>query len=174
MSFNVKHLFLHRSASVAKLSASLCKRYLTSTIIVVGKKNAGEDFINDGCLEYEKRLQTTMNINTIYLKSDEHLVDACLGNNPITRGTVFALDENGSQYGSRKFSSVLYKGLEDGGAHVTFIIGGFAGLPPSIKEKFNLFSLSKMTWTHQMARLLLLEQIYRGVEIRKGSAYHKD
>jgi 23S rRNA (pseudouridine1915-N3)-methyltransferase len=68
----------------------------------------------------------------------------------------------------------VYKSFEDGGSHVSFIIGGFAGLPDGIRSAYPLLTLSKMTWTHQMARLLLLEQIYRASEIFKGSAYHKD
>lgn len=85
-----------------------------------------------------------------------------------------ALDENGKQFDSIQFSKTLYDGFEDGGAHVSFIIGGFAGLPQEIRDNFPLISLSQMTWTHQMARLLLIEQIYRAYEIRKGSNYHKE
>lgn len=149
---------------------SITKRYLTTNIFIVGKKNGGEEFIYDGYEMYETRLTPVMKINTIFLKSDEALVEAIKA----TKGTVIALDENGAQYSSRDFSKVVYKGLEDGGANLSFVIGGFAGLPPEIKKSYPLMSLSKMTWTHQMARLLLIEQIYRAVEIRKGSGYHKD
>lgn len=65
-------------------------------------------------------------------------------------------------------------GLEEGGAQLSFIVGGFDGLPDKIKIKYPLISLSNLTWTHQMARLLLIEQIYRATEIRKNSKYHKD
>jgi 23S rRNA (pseudouridine1915-N3)-methyltransferase len=146
------------------------RRYLTANILIVGKKNGAEQFIDDGYAEYEKRLGPTMKINTIFLKSDEALVQAAKD----IKGSVIALDENGKQYTSRQFSDVVYKGFEDGGANLSFIIGGFSGLPPEIKSKYPLMSLSKMTWTHQMARLLLIEQIYRAVEIHKGSGYHKD
>jgi 23S rRNA (pseudouridine1915-N3)-methyltransferase len=90
------------------------------------------------------------------------------------KGVILALDESGKEYTSREFEKVLYKSFEEGGAHVTFIIGGFSGLPTEIKKKYPLISLSKMTWTHQFARLLLVEQIYRSTEIHKGSGYHKD
>ena len=143
---------------------------LTTNIYIVGKKNGGEPFISDGCNEYEKRLKPTMTITTHFLKSDDALVDAVKN----SRGIVLALDENGKQYTSREFSKVVYDGLEEGGAPLNFVIGGFDGLPNQIKSTARLISLSRMTWTHQMARLLLLEQVYRACEIHKGTAYHKD
>ena len=161
--------FLYSSCILKNRTKSLISM-LTTNIYIVGKKNGGEDFISDGCLEYEKRLKPAMTITTHFLKSDDALVDAVKN----SKGVVIALDENGQQYTSREFSKEVYKGLEDGGSHLSFCIGGFDGLPIEIKKTARLISLSKMTWTHQMARLLLLEQIYRAVEIRKGTAYHKD
>lgn len=143
-----------------------------------GKENAGEDWINEGCRQYETRLTNSLTVVTHYLKSDSELVDAVMDGRKtsMVKGVVIALDENGLEFTSRKFSDFLYESMIAGGAQCTFIIGGFDGLPVSIKGSNNIakISLSKMTWTHQMARLLLLEQIYRGVEIKKGSAYHKD
>ena len=54
------------------------------------------------------------------------------------------------------------------------MIGGAEGLPPSLKKNQELWSLSKLTFTHQWARVLLTEQIYRATEIKKGSGYHKE
>lgn len=151
-------------------STSTWRRYLTTNILIVGKRNAGEEWIAAGCQEYEKRLSTSMTLTTTFCKSDEELIKVAKA----AKGTIFAMDEHGKQYTSIDFSKALYKGFEDGGAHVTFIVGGFAGLPADIKKSYNLISLSKMTWTHQMARLLLLEQVYRASEIHKGSGYHKE
>jgi 23S rRNA (pseudouridine1915-N3)-methyltransferase len=62
-----------------------------------------------------------------------------------------------------------------GGARLSFVVGGAEGLPPELKgAPYELLSLSKLTFTHQFARVVLAEQIYRGAEIRKGSAYHKE
>lgn len=145
-------------------------RSLTTNIVVVGKKNSVEPWINEGVNEYEKRLRVSMTLNTIFLKTNDELIDHC----KLARGSVIAMDENGKQFTSRNFSEYFYKGLEDGGATINFIIGGFDGLPDEILNAYPTISLSSMTWTHQMARLLLVEQIYRASEIRKGSAYHKD
>ena len=148
----------------------ITRRSLTVNILLVGKKSGTEQFIAEGCAEYERRLSSTMKLSTTYLKTDKELVEKAKS----LKGYVFALDENGRNYTSRDFSKVIYNGFEEGGSHVGFIIGGFSGLPLQIKNNFNLISLSKMTLTHQFARLLLLEQIYRATEIHKGSGYHKD
>lgn len=84
------------------------------------------------------------------------------------------MDETGKQLTSNDFSSYVFKSFEDGGASISFIIGGAEGLPTIIRSNYPLISLSLMTWTHQMARLLLIEQVYRAVEIKKGSKYHKE
>ena len=60
----------------AAVLRSRTARFLTTNILIVGKKNGGEQFINDGYAEYEKRLTPVMKINTIFLKSDEALVEA--------------------------------------------------------------------------------------------------
>lgn len=89
-------------------------------------------------------------------------------------GFIVALDENGKEYSSVGFSGFL-KGLKDGGGSVTFVIGGPYGLAETVKKRANLvFSLSKMTFTHQMIRVFLLEQIYRGFCIMAGKEYHNE
>ena len=148
----------------------LTKCYLKTSVLIVGKKNGAEDWISAGCIEYEKRLSSIISIETSFLKSSEELIKAAKS----SKGVVYALDESGDQLTSTEFSTFLYNGFEKGGAHVTFLIGGFSGLPQEIKSSHKLISLSRMTWTHQMARLLLVEQIYRASEIRKGSSYHKE
>jgi 23S rRNA (pseudouridine1915-N3)-methyltransferase len=69
----------------------------------------------------------------------------------------------------------MYSWLEEGGSRLTFVIGGAEGLPQEIKQQQqrDMLSLGMMTFTHQFARLLLMEQIYRASEIKKGSGYHK-
>lgn len=169
--FNLIHAYNRCDFSRIKIRRVLeSRRYLTTTIVTVGKKNGVEPWISDGCSEYEKRIMSNIDLQTVFLKSDDALIDYI----PSLRGTILALDETGKEFTSREFSNYFYKSLETGGAHTSIIIGGFSGLPLTIKNKYPLISIGKMTWTHQMARLLLLEQIYRAIEIRKGSSYHKD
>lgn len=124
----------------------------------------------EGIAEYETRLRPVMTLQTSYLKSDQALVSAVKA----AKGVVLAMDEKGKQFTSVEFSSLLYRSFQEGGASVAFVVGGFDGLPEEIRASYPLISLSRMTWTHQMARLLLIEQIYRASEIHKGSGYHKE
>jgi 23S rRNA (pseudouridine1915-N3)-methyltransferase len=153
-------------------SLSRSRLFHSVNVYCVGKRNGGEDWIANGCAEYEKRLQHTITMKTHFFKTEADLTHAC---SSIKKGFVFALDEHGQQLDSLKFADLLFKeGFQEGGSTISFIIGAFGGLPKAIKEKYQLIALSKMTFTHQMARLLLYEQIYRADEIRKGSSYHKE
>lgn len=85
-------------------------------------------------------------------------------------GYSFALSEEGKTYSSRKFAARL--GAITG--KMTFIIGGASGLSDRVKKEADeLFSLSPLTFTHEIARMLLFEQIYRAISILHNRAYHK-
>ena len=87
---------------------------------------------------------------------------------------IVALDPGGKQVSSEELAKLIQQWEEQGRRRVTFIIGGPLGLAPAIKQSAdNLLSLSSMTFTHEMARMLLLEQLYRACSIRAGSQYHK-
>ena len=88
-------------------------------------------------------------------------------------GSVIALDPLGKTCTSEEFCELLFAAIERGGSRLSFIIGGAEGLPKEVRADAKLVSLSRLTFTHQMARLVLAEQIYRATEIRKGSGYHK-
>jgi 23S rRNA (pseudouridine1915-N3)-methyltransferase len=164
---------LVRRAAVPR-TASTTARWATTQIFVVGKKGAVEDWISTGCGEFEKRLKPVLDLETVYLKSDDALVSAVMQ----AKGITVCLDEKGESLTSRAFEKYYFGLIEKSqSAQCNFVIGGFAGLPDELRNnpaRFPLLSLSKLTWTHQMARLLLIEQIYRAHEIRKGSSYHKD
>ena len=82
--------------------------------------------------------------------------------------SVVALDAHGKPASSEEFSQLLRK------PDITFIIGGPVGLHQSVFDRSDqILSLSKMTFTHQMARVILLEQIYRGFTILNNERYHK-
>lgn len=87
---------------------------------------------------------------------------------------IVALDPGGKQASSEELAQLLQQWEEQGRRKITFIIGGPLGLAQPIRQSADLLlSLSAMTFTHEMARLLLLEQLYRASSIRAGSKYHK-
>lgn len=86
---------------------------------------------------------------------------------------VILLDENGKQFDSVTFSSYLQKHMNSGIKQLVFVIGGPYGFSESVyKQAQGKLSLSKMTFSHQMVRLFITEQIYRGFTILKNEPYH--
>ncbi|MGV1099041.1 23S rRNA (pseudouridine(1915)-N(3))-methyltransferase RlmH [Thiovibrio sp. JS02] len=87
---------------------------------------------------------------------------------------VVALDLSGKQLGSEEFAEFITRWEEQGVREVAFLIGGPLGLAAEVVSRADLvLSLSRMTFTHEMARLLLLEQLYRAFTIKAGTGYHK-
>jgi len=85
---------------------------------------------------------------------------------------LIALDERGKDPGSVSFAGEL-GGLLDSGRRLVFAVGGPFGLSDRVREKADrVLALSKLTFTHEMARLILAEQVYRAMTIIKGKAYH--
>jgi 23S rRNA (pseudouridine1915-N3)-methyltransferase len=127
-----------------------------------------ERWIEEGVEEYIRRLKSQIIVECLWLKNDEQLAAAL-----VKEPKVLCLDPFGIMLESEQFSKLVYKSFEEGGSRLAFVIGGAEGLPAECKKKYPLISLSPMTLTHQMTRLLLIEQIYRAAEIAKGSKYHK-
>lgn len=88
---------------------------------------------------------------------------------------VVIMDEKGSEFTSREFSSWIQKQMNSGRKRLVLIIGGPFGFSDSVYKRANAkISLSKMTFTHEMAKLILTEQVYRALTILKGEPYHHD
>jgi 23S rRNA (pseudouridine1915-N3)-methyltransferase len=86
---------------------------------------------------------------------------------------VVALDERGREYTSHEFAAFLNGAMERGVREATFILGGSLGLDESVTERADaVLALSRWTLTHEMARLVLLEQLYRAFTILRGKTYH--
>jgi len=87
--------------------------------------------------------------------------------------TVILLDENGKQYSSVEFSDFLQQKMLQNLKQIVFVIGGAYGFSEEVyKRKNHSLSLSSMTFSHQMVRLIFLEQLYRGASILKNEPYH--
>lgn len=135
-------------------------------IYSVGKTK--ESWLEDALEEYLRRLKPTATIEFLWAKNDEQLTDLVA-----KESTTICLDPKGKSMTSEQFSNFLMGKLEEGGSRLAFVIGGPEGLPQVLKKSYTLFSLSPLTLTHQLTRLVLLEQIYRAFEIAKGTPYHK-
>ncbi len=139
----------------------------TISIFSVGKNK--EPWLVDALAVYETRLRPALKIEWNLFKTEEKLYHA------IERLPKFiCLDVSGKEFTSESFANILFEKLKQHGSHLNFLIGASNGIPDTIREAAtNRICLSKLTLTHQMVRLLFLEQIYRAFEIQKGSSYHK-
>jgi 23S rRNA (pseudouridine1915-N3)-methyltransferase len=87
--------------------------------------------------------------------------------------TVVLLDENGSRYSSVEFAGELQKFMNAGVRQLVFVIGGPFGFSEAVKERAHTtISLSPMTFSHQMVRLIFVEQLYRAFTILRNESYH--
>ena len=135
-------------------------------IVSPGKNK--ERWLEDAIELYTTRLRGTIELECVWVRDDAALLKQAR-----SAGSVIALDPLGKTCTSEQFSELLFAAIERGGSRLSFIIGGAEGLPKEVRADATLVSLSRLTFTHQMARLILAEQIYRATEIRKGSGYHK-
>lgn len=98
---------------------------------------------------------------------------AALDNRP--QAFVVALDETGKQLSSRAFAQQLGAWRDDGIGELVFVLGAADGLSDAVRQRANMMlSLGPMTWPHLLARVLLAEQIWRGISILTGHPYHRD
>jgi 23S rRNA (pseudouridine1915-N3)-methyltransferase len=198
---NNNHHHYHRSGELSRMGLRMGMEIKIR--IVGRNKSGGESqkWLEEAYDMYDTRLRSSnVGVDTIWHKNDDDLIKGVEGD--ADKGhSIVLLDPIGKTCTSEQFSNNMYRWLEDGGSRLVFVIGGAEGLPPSLKypsnnpnnnkkksnkkqqksdnnklqqqQQPNLLSLSALTFTHQFARTLLMEQIYRASEIRKGSGYHK-
>ena len=155
-------------------------------IIAVGRVK--EPYLAEGIAEYGKRLRPYVKLGITGIAEEkrplrlspahkEQLLDkegACILESIPREGYTIALDVSGKQVSSEGLASLLHDQEIGGKGRVTFIIGGDLGLSGDVLARCDeRLSLSQMTFTHQMVRLILLEQIYRAFRIMRGEPYHK-
>jgi len=155
-------------------------------IIAVGKIK--EKYLQDGIAEYTKRLRPYLKLNILEIAEEKragHLTPADQKRIMDAEGTrilgsipqdcfVIVLDVDGVHWSSETFAENLQRYEIAGRNSLSIIIGGDLGLSEAVMARSNLrLSLSLMTFTHQMIRLVLLEQIYRACKINHNEPYHK-
>lgn len=153
-------------------------------IVCLGKLK--ENYWSEAEKEYLKRLQAFAKVQVIEIKEEsfdekipvsivkekeaQKIKDAL---NKIKSDFLFILDEHGKQFSSVDFSKKISGLALEGNNSITFVIGGPLGLDESVLKMANLkLSFSSFTFTHQMVRVFLLEQIYRAMMIANNRQYH--
>ena len=137
------------------------------TLICVGKVK--EKFYRDAIKEYEKRLGAYIKLNTIEINDEKVKVE-----NPSEIAIVITLEILGKNLSSEDFAEKINNLMLSGNSDVALVIGGSYGLSDEVKKRSNYaLSFSKMTFPHQMMRVILLEQVYRAYRIITGTSYHK-
>lgn len=157
------------------------------TLITMGKAQKG--FLTDGCNEYIKRLRTMCDFKLVEIE-DEPLPEKNLNQTLIDKALekesgkiisaipkqsyVIAMCIEGKQLASRDFAKLFNQKAVEGYSSICLIIGSSHGLSEKVKARRDLrMSFSKMTFPHQLFRLMALEQIYRAFSINAGTKYHK-
>lgn len=141
------------------------------TIIAGGKKNT--DWLIEACEEYEKRLRKPFAIEWEFIEEEKLLKK--LSNWPFTgREFVICCDERGENISSREYSQRLELAFSSG-KDVIILIGGAYGFNDEIRARADMvWSFSKLVFPHKIARLVVVEQIYRATQILAGRPYHHD
>lgn len=156
------------------------------TVITVGKLK--EKYLTEGIAEYAKRLTRYCKLDQVEVpdeKAPETLSEKEMeqikereGERILTKvrdtAYVIALAIDGRQQSSEELAETMGKLSVDGNSEVVFIVGGSLGLSSAVLKRADMkLSFSKMTFPHQLMKLILLEQIYRGFRILKNEPYHK-
>lgn len=158
---------------------------LNVTLITVGSLK--ESYLREATAEYEKRLGGFCRFRQVELKEEklsespsegeirnalEREATRILAQIP-TRAYCVAMCVEGKQLSSEELADAIGQ-IEMQSGEVAFVIGSSFGLSHAVKERANLrLSVSRLTFPHQLMRVLLLETIYRSFNIRKGTRYHK-
>lgn len=153
-------------------------------IITVGKLK--EKYLRDACDEYLKRLRRFGKVSVIEIdeyRLPENPSEKEIGKALDAEGDVIAKNLSGyiipmciegKQLSSTELADKMEKLPSLGQSCISFVIGSSFGLSDKIKNRGDLkLSMSKMTFPHQLARVMLLEQVYRGFQINGGGKYHK-
>jgi 23S rRNA (pseudouridine1915-N3)-methyltransferase len=143
-----------------------------------------QDFTSNGCKDYLKRIQKFTPIEIVEIadikgQTDPKNIKSLEAGKILSRlkkeDYLILLDEKGKQYSSVEFSAMLQKKENQSVKKVVFLIGGAYGFDEKIYERANeTLSLSRMTFSHQLIRLIFMEQLYRAYAILNNLPYHNE
>jgi len=146
--------------------------------VAVGRVKRGP--LQELCRDFSRRLTWSLDIREVEPKKRvdgpelaAHEADLIAAKLP-PDAVLVTLDERGRNLSSPDFAARIGGWRESGRGDIAFVIGGAAGLHPSLRDRSDLvLSFGALTWPHQLARVMLIEQIYRAETILAGHPYHK-
>ena len=152
------------------------------SFVTIGK--TAEEYLRQGMSIYENRLNNYITLESIVLPEGKKSKNTNIIQQKINEGRAFLkilsetdvvilLDERGKSFSSAEFSEFLQRQFLQSVKRIVFIVGGPFGFSEEMYNRANgLIALSKMTFSHQMVRLIFLEQLYRAMTIMKNEQYH--
>ena len=154
------------------------------TLAVIGKTEVG--FVRQGIEEYVKRLQHYVQFNIQYIGDIRNTRNLSEAQQKTAEGRsllaslessdyVVLLDEHGAERTSMEYSQWLQRRMASGSKRLVFVVGGPYGFSPEVYDRANeKISLSKMTFPHELGRLVFVEQLYRAFTILRHEPYHHE
>lgn len=144
---------------------------MKTTILAIGKLRGAYAEL---CAEYAKRLSGEVRVRELSAPTQKAEGDVLIGAIP-PKAIVVLMDEHGKDLSSRELAQKMKTWQEQGASDLVFLIGGADGLTEEVKARgvFTL-GLGRKTWPHKLARVMLLEQLYRAQQINAGHPYHRD
>lgn len=154
------------------------------TLLVVGKTDA--EYLMKGVSVYEKRLKNYINFQVKVIPDIKNTRNLTPQQQSVLEGEqilakiskpadIILLDEKGKQPTSKEFAELIEKRMVSGIKELTFVVGGPYGFSPEVRSKISSsISLSRLTFSHQMVRLVFTEQLYRAFTIIRGEPYHHE
>jgi 23S rRNA (pseudouridine1915-N3)-methyltransferase len=138
-------------------------------LLVLAAGKLREPWVREACAEYERRIARHLPLEIVEVKDS-----ASLAPRIPERYRLIALDERGKEPTSDELSRRLSDWMGSGLPGVAFLIGDADGLPPALTARAaEKLALSRLTLPHRLARVLLLEQLYRSISIIRGEPYHR-
>ncbi|HPE17858.1 MAG TPA: 23S rRNA (pseudouridine(1915)-N(3))-methyltransferase RlmH [Tenuifilaceae bacterium] len=154
------------------------------TLLVVGKTDT--DYLVKGVSIYEKRIKNYLNFEVKVIPDIKNTRNLTTQQQSVLEGEqilskiskpadTILLDEKGNQPTSKEFAELIEKKMISGIKELTFVVGGPYGFSPDVRSKISSsISLSRLTFSHQMVRLVFTEQLYRAMTIIRGEPYHHE
>jgi len=137
------------------------------TVLAVGRLK--ERHYVEACQDYANRVRRYLPCDLLEVRSEGELLKRCP-----PRAERWLLDQRGRELSTEELAAAIGRRMASGSAGIAFLIGGAEGVPEPVRQGAQMvLALSRLTLAHRLARLVLLEQLYRVMTILRGEPYHR-